>query len=379
MKRVLSLFLALFLLCPLLTAQGAVRGKISLEGKILNPKKGESFEVTVKLDQNPGIVSLRTTLSFDPKVLRLDEVTGAGAMPGFSFDPMENSVLLRWKRNGQGPDLTYTGDLAKIRFCVVDEPVYGDSAIDLAVSQNLYDAQNNDGYSVPFDAVGLAFTLICPHEKTDRSVQKEPDFETAGEMIQTCKSCGETERIPILPTLQSEDGSVRATLAVGEYKNNEKKGLSTELLSEGEEWKTASDTFGDSLVSVFRLAFTRDDAPFYPAGETKIELTQKDLPDEVALYILLDGGAERIDFARENDTLSFDYHDLPYVLVAREDPETPAIPETTPPSTTTASTTTENTEDAQQQKEITLIVIGALVLILCGTGGIVLLNKRKKF
>ncbi len=380
MKRFLTFFLALILLFPLCPVKGAIRGDMALKGEILNPKKGERFTVTLTMSQNPGIVSLRAVVTFDPKVLEAVEVEGIGPLPGFDFDLSENEILLRWKKGAQGREITATGDLAKITFRVVDDPIYGDSAIDLTVSQKLYDAQNSDGASVPFDTRGLAFTLFCPHEKQTRTVVTEPTFETEGKATLTCQRCGKSEEEAILPTLTSEDGKTVATLTAGEYKNDEIKSVFTQYLTEGEDWDAAQNIFGDDILHVFRLGFTRGDGPFYPAGKTSISLTA-DLSDEnLALYVLLDGGAEQIEFLREENTLTFPYHESAFVLLNRKEPEEPEIPETTTSTTTKApETSTRDTREEERQREVLLIISGSVFLILCLAGMIVLLGRRKKY
>lgn len=382
MKKKMLVLLCCLLVCPLLTlgALGAEKGKMTLSGNTEDLKRGDEIELEVELNRNPGIKTLRAAIEYDPMVLEFVSAEGTGPLPGYSFDDAEGELLLRWQRNGEGMDLTATGKVARVVLRVKENAIFGDSAIRLSISQKLYDAQNNRGEAVPFDTQGLNFTLVCPHENPVFSVVQEATFETEGIAKKVCPDCGVETQMPLYPTLTSEDGKVEATLAVGEYLDSDEKSVRVEYLYGGEEAASAKTLFGESMIRAFRFHFTKGQGAYFPSRECTLRLkTDFTLPDGFVLYALLDGGAEQLEFEKEEDTLEFLYRDMVYVLVARDTEAEPMIPDETTTTATKASTTTKSPEETARQRDLLLISAGGVVLVLCGVGMILLLSKRKRY
>ncbi len=382
MKKILSLLLVLVLLfCTFpLPVSGVSKGKLTLSGKVEKLYRTLAFDVEVELNRNPGIANLRATLCFDPKVLEVLEVEGLGILPGFSYDKNEDEILLRWAKENKGADLTARGKLVRIKFRVLEKAIYGDSAITLSISQKLYDATNSQGQSVPFDTANLPFTLVCPHDSPKIETVKEPSFEEAGTALSTCPDCLESKEIPLLPTLSSEDGKTVATLNVGEFSNSDEKSIRTEYIFGGEEKDKADLIFGDTVIRAFRIHINKGANSFTPAGECKILLkTDYDLPVEISLYALVEGGAEQIEMTRNEGEIEFLYQDMTYVLVSRTVESAPEIPPETTAKKEEIPTTTLTEEERQRRDDLTLICVGIAALVLCGAGAILLTRKNKRF
>ena len=372
-----SLFLTSLLLS--VPAQGAGKGKISLSGDVASLARGSEFEATLEMSRNPGITSLRVAVGYDDRVLEVLEVESLGLLPGYRENRQEGKVILHWKRDGAGNNITGRGKLARIRFRVLKDAIYGDSAVTLTVSQSLYDAQDSQGKSVPFDTSSLAFHLACPHKDPVLTVIREATFEEEGLASQTCPDCGETWERPLLPTLASQDGKTVATLNVGEYRNEEEKGLRTEYLHGGEYAEAAKAIFGDEIIRVFRVHFTRSSSAFSPAGECKILLeTDFDLPEEMTLYLLSGDLTRQVDFSRRGNKLEFLWQDGVFVLVSREENEEEEVPQRADDEEEVPATTLSSRE-REKRRDILMISAGVGAFLICGAGIIFLARKTKHF
>ncbi len=381
MKKILSLFLAsLFLLSlfsPLATA--AAKGKVSITGGPDEWKRGSAFDIEVELNRNPGFLSLRIDVAFDPLVLKVIRVTNISPLPGFHYDIEDDGVILRYKKES-GANLTATGKLARIRFEVKEDAIYGDSAISPVITQKLYDAMDSAGKAVPFDTSPLSFHLACPHKNPTLTVLTEANFEVEGTAEETCPDCGLVTPKTISPTLSSEDGKTTATLFTGEYLNSDKKTLRTEYLHGGEEVEKATGLFSDSLVRCFKVDFTKNGAPFSPANNCDITLaTDFELPGILALYVLSGDDARQLEMKREENVLSFSFVPGTYVLVSRS-AEEPVIPESTSPQKSELpESSTRSAEEEQKREEIRLICLGIFAFLLCGGAAIIILRKKETY
>ncbi len=382
MKKIVCAFLCLMLLLPLFPfkADAAAKGKATLSSKTEKFQRGLAFDVDLELNRNPGISSLRTTVEYDEKVLEILEIKDLSLLPGFSKDQKENEVILRWKKTGSGADLTATGRLCRITFRVLDHAIYGDSKIDLSVSQKLYDAVTGSGKSVPFDTNSLSVSLICPHKNTQNSVITEAAFEKEGLLKKSCPDCGESFEEPLLPTLLSEDAKISAALPIGVFQNKDQKSLRNEYLFGGEKFEEAKRIFGELLLRAFRVDFTKNGAEFAP--EEKIPLAMEldfELPEDFSLYLVLDGGVEEIDVIKSENKLFFDYHDGVYALVIRERVANDPPPSTAAPTESEVIKTTLSEEEKRKQKDLLMILGGTAVFLLCGAGIVVLSKRGKRF
>ncbi|MBE6712135.1 MAG: hypothetical protein E7580_01300 [Ruminococcaceae bacterium] len=381
MKKSL-LFLSLsLLLCTLLSfgAQGASKGRMSLSGELTDLKPGSTVELTVLLNQNPGVTSLRCTVGFDPKVLKFVSAKGTKTLPDFSFEEREDGVLLRWNSE---TDTVAAGEVAKLTLRVKKNALFGDSAVTLSVSEALFDAQNSRGEAVPFDTAGMSFTLSCPHDDPEQTVELEPTFETEGILKQTCPVCGNADLLPLLPEVESADGRVKVAFAAGEFSNGNRVDVFIDPLFAVTEEKEARKMLGSDMLRAFRIRILKDGEPYIPIRDCTVSLRYDAfLPEGTVLYLLMDGGALQPKFTREGSVLTFSYSPELFALVARTPYEEPEVPTTTakPTTATVRPTTTEDPVEKARRKDLFLIAAGCVTLLLCGTGMILLLGRRKRF
>lgn len=374
-----ALFLATLLIFGALLcvgASGATKGKMSLSGSMTSIKHGDTVTLSVELNQNPGVERLRCTVGFDPLVLEFVSASGTQTIPNFSFEQQEAGVLLRW---GGYKDTTATGVVAHVTLRVKDDAVFGDSAVTLNVSEKLYDAQNSQGKAIPFETSDLRFILLCPHKETVVSIEQEATFETEGVLKKTCTACENATTSPLPPSVNSRDGRVGADVSVGEFSNDDAVEIYLEDLYGTEEEKAARQILGENLYFTFRIRFTKNGDNYVPVRDCTVRLTSDfPLPEETVLYAVVGDGTAQPKFDFEGNTLYFDYDEAVLALVARPYEE-PVIPSTTTTTTTTAPLPTEDPFESERKKDLYLIFAGGAAVVLCGTGAIMILGRRKRY
>lgn len=376
-KAALSLVFTLFF-CVLLTVgvNGAARGKMTISGNMTDIKHGDTVTLTVELNKNPGVKTLRCTVGFDPRVLEFVKAEKTKTLPNFSLEGKEDGVLLRWASD---KDLTATGELARVTLRVKEDAVFGDSAVTLNVYENLYDAQNEAGDPVPFDTADLKFVLLCPHKKTVPSIEQEATFETEGILKKTCTACENFTTVPLPPTVNSPDGRVGADVTVGEFSNTDAVEIYLEDLYDTDEARTARELLGENLFYTFRIRFAKNGEDYIPARDCRIRLSSDfPLPEGTVLYALVDGGSLQCEFEMDENSVFFDYDSVVFALVKRPYEE-PVIPSATTTVTTTPPPTTEDAFERERQKDLYLIALGCAALVLCGAGAILILGRRKRY
>lgn len=381
MKRLFSFVLCLALCLSLLSpfASAAEKGKISFSADLATPIQGMTFTGHVELNRNPGVVSLITTLVFDPKVMEVKSVQDTGLLPGFHYTLEEGKVILQWKSEDDRVDMTRTGNLARVDLHIRDDAPYGGTRIIPQVSQKLLDARNAKGETVLFACQSLDLTLSCPHAKTQLQEITPPDFALAGLGTVTCEDCGESWEEAILPSLVSEDGKTRGFVQPGQYSAEDEKGLRTDYLYGGADFASAKELFGFDLIRVFRVTWIKNQEIFDPAGKTPIQVTAEfDLPADFVLYVLEDGGAKKVDCEWKGNVLYFDHHNAAFVLVSRE----VELPQVTKPAITTepplSSVVPLTPEEVAKRKEMLTLGLGGTAFVLFGGTALILLRKGRR-
>ncbi len=369
--------LCLALLSPF--AFAAEKGKISFTSDPITPIQGMTFTGHVELNRNPGVVSLITTLVFDPKVMEVKSVQDTGLLPGFHYTLEEGKVILQWKSEDDRVDMTRTGKLARVDLHILDDAPYGSTRIIPQVSQKLLDARNAKGETVLFACQSLDLTLSCPHANTQLQEVMPPSFSLAGLGTVTCHDCGETWEEEVLPSLVSEDGKTRGFVQAGQYAEEDDKGIRTDYLYGGADFAMAKELFGFDLIRVFRVTWIKNQEVFDPAGKTPVQVTAEfDLPADFVLYILEESGAKKVDCTWKENVLYFDHYNATFVLVSRE----VELPQVTKPTVTTtpplSSTVPLSPEEEAKRKEILVLGLGGTAFVLFGGAALFLLRKGRR-
>ena len=377
MKRLLPLLLAMLLLQPLLPARAAARGKLSFAGVPGEVKRGGSFTLTLQCGRNPGVQEMRLTLSFDKRVLAVENVEDLGLFPGGKIEKTEEKAVLSFRAPGKNSTFDKTGNVAKITLSVREDAPYGPFRVGLTWNDRILDIHDANGKIVPFDVQDAGFRLLCPHENTARTVIAEASVAAQGVVQVTCADCGETWQEVFSYTVAGDDGATAAALSPGAFPDGSEPAVHTEYIFGGEESDLAREMFGSRLVRAFRIRFTVGGAAALPKEDVDVTLTvDTELPDFVALYAYLGGSLERIGVERAGNTLSFPYRAALFLLVNTPPEEEPPVSSEDPlPASSAVPVTTLSPEEEKRRRDGVVLGVSAAVLVVSGAGVVLLLRR----
>ena len=164
---------------------------------------GDEINVVISLANNPGIVSMKLSVSYDASVLELVNKTGAGVYASsMSFGPTtKNPFVVNWV-DTRNDNFTDNGAFAILTFKIKDDAALGDTPITIT-----YDA--DDVYDIDYDNVafnienGVVTVIDCTHDNTETKVENEIDAtcEEVGryDEVVYCVDCGvEVSRVTLI-------------------------------------------------------------------------------------------------------------------------------------------------------------------------------------
>lgn len=373
--RLFSLLLALLLFGALLSPSSIAApkeaGLIRIIGET-SGKRGEEISFEVELNRNPGVTSLRLTLQYDRDALELLSVEDKALLPNANFTDSVSAekFILHWQ-SLSAEDLVQTGRLCSLSFRVKTDAPYSTEGVTLSYSDAELDIVNHNHSRVPFEIEKALFTVPCLHPDAEERILRQASLEKAGERQISCKACGTTVIESILPTLESEDKSIRATVSPGEFVREPEEGeeakapsVSLEKITSGssfDEAILASAAYNGTVTDVFQIHFTRRGEAFVPLSKVQLTLSEsavKTDENSVLFRILPDGKTEKVEFEKDGG-ITFPYSDCVYFLM---DSSLPPLNDT-PPATT-----------APAPSEAPIVKkTDTLTPILVGSGGLVLL------
>lgn len=211
MKRKLAGIMAAILCCCLIlngiktqAAEENDAGKISVDN--ISGKPGDTINIPVNLEKNPGIVALYISIEYDSSVLQLNNVTDTKLLSDYQAgDVKQNPFVISWEIASATENIKTTGVLANLNFTIVSDARPGEYAITVSEfgSSNIYDVDLQD---VAFEFNAGTVTVDSPeHEhvyngKTE--VIKEADCTNDGLRRTYCSvnGCSEYEETIIKAT-----------------------------------------------------------------------------------------------------------------------------------------------------------------------------------
>jgi len=131
---------------------GEYKGLFAVGG--VEAKAGEEVVVPVSIERNPGIVSLKLVISYDPEMLELISAEGGdfgsidGEVPSLSYGPIENNpFIINWFDALTLDNNTDTGVIANLTFLVKEG---AEGSTEIAVDYNANDVFDADLNNVEF-------------------------------------------------------------------------------------------------------------------------------------------------------------------------------------------------------------------------------------
>ena len=182
-KTILLLIAIVFMLtsfCPPVLAAGT--GALALSGA--QGKQGDTVTVTVNLNANPGLATLRFSISWE-EGLELTGVSNAGLLDGWTkpSPTISSPYILRWATSLEETNNTGTGTIAVLSFKISDSSTVGNKQVSLHFLES-YDA---NGGKVSFGNTSCNVNVTC---KTHNFGAFSID---AANHSHTCTVCGKTE------------------------------------------------------------------------------------------------------------------------------------------------------------------------------------------
>lgn len=116
---------------------------------------GQQVEVTISLENNPGIASMQLTIGYDADVMTLVGVTDAGKLGDavHSDNLSACPYTLTWANDLATENYTYNGEIVTLVFRVAEDAQPGDYAVTVRYDYDNFDIFNVDGEEVLFAAV----------------------------------------------------------------------------------------------------------------------------------------------------------------------------------------------------------------------------------
>ena len=171
MKRIITLFVSLFLLCCLLVPVSAVEsGKIV--AKTVSAKPGGTVDVNIIAEKNPGIIATLLNIEYDASVLTLVSADNGTVFPDgaqqFGKDTEYVPYTMLWEDGLSTESYAEEGVLATLHFKVKEDAAEsGEYEIKLQMDdQSTFDVDlNNVGFAlkngcVKIGSVGASKTMV---------------------------------------------------------------------------------------------------------------------------------------------------------------------------------------------------------------------------
>ena len=137
---------------------------------------GKEMSVAIRVENNPGIISLKVQLSYDSSVFTMVNAV-KGNFDGVSFGPVGNNPFtVNWVNGLQGNNTT--NDIVALITFRVAETVPENAKPAFTVTANPADVFNYDLQAVPFVCQGSEDFSILPMERED----EQPDTRALGDV-----------------------------------------------------------------------------------------------------------------------------------------------------------------------------------------------------
>jgi len=121
-------------------------------------RAGEEVEVYISIKNNPGIISLRNSISYDTTALELVGVENLGLLNGYTNPSatISSPYILRWADSLALENNTSDGEFVKLTFKIKENTEVGDYEI----SVNPIESRNFNGEKITFESVTTTIKVI---------------------------------------------------------------------------------------------------------------------------------------------------------------------------------------------------------------------------
>ena len=208
-KKILALLIAVCML-PLAALALENDAVIRVNGGIAAP--GETVEVTIALENNPGLASAKLLVEFDTSVLTLKAVEDAGVLGTQVHKPeLVNPYQLNWANDTATENYTYNGTVVTLTFQVADDALEGDTPITVSYDYDNYEIIDYNMKPVRFDVANGVVT-VGEVPATDISLF---EYSLSGTELTITEYIGEEAKVVIGESYEI-GGTEYTVVAIGE-------------------------------------------------------------------------------------------------------------------------------------------------------------------
>lgn len=151
MQKLIAFILTMTLICCCSFAAAASEiPTISVSD--ISADAGDTVDISVSLENNPGIVIMRLFVKYDESVLKLTKVTDAGTFSGKMHSSDYNEpYTLYWDNGAATENIIVNGEIATLTFEIDENAASNDYKVEIS-----YDLDNDDIINFNFEPVEFA-------------------------------------------------------------------------------------------------------------------------------------------------------------------------------------------------------------------------------
>lgn len=193
MKRIISVIASVLIMisCTCSVALSAnANEKAAFSIGNIESQAGDTVEVPIEINNNPGITAFRIIVEYDSSILKLTNITFKEAAQGFNTgtSQMYDSPYSISGYNSE-TDINNNGQLAVLTFEI--NQYAKDGKYDISLSYDSDDVFNIAGDNVGFTLTNGYITIVsCQHIDSEWEYLKEETCTDAGIMAKRCEICG---------------------------------------------------------------------------------------------------------------------------------------------------------------------------------------------
>lgn len=157
LTKILSFVIAVALLFSTMTLGAVAADTPMIVASDVTGSVGQTVDVTISLQDNPGMVSMTLTVTYDSDKLELTAVTDSGLLSGKTHKPeMETPYTLAWANDTATENITVEGVIVTLSFKILDTAVVGENyAVEI-----YYDLDNWDIYDCNSEVVEFGIDIV---------------------------------------------------------------------------------------------------------------------------------------------------------------------------------------------------------------------------
>ncbi len=155
-NRILTLLIATLLAVTFLPSSAFAKNSVVRAEQVIG-KQGETVSVSIRLENNSGLVALQLKVSYDNNALSLTEVVDGAILNGKNHGKnlAKNPYTLDWNDDTAEYNNTGDGVIVMLRFTIAENAVAGSYPITVSVKE----CWNADMEAVGVDAVSGSVTV----------------------------------------------------------------------------------------------------------------------------------------------------------------------------------------------------------------------------